>query len=68
MKASPMNGLMKLLCMADLLDPFSKLQAELRYVSQCQLPDDKLSISDDDCIYSLMKELKIDNKENLLGW
>tara|TARA_Y100001968_G_C19236658_1_gene657244 strand:+ start:101 stop:838 length:738 start_codon:yes stop_codon:yes gene_type:complete len=68
MSSSPDSGLFRLLAMGDLLDPLSRIQAELRFVTEYKLSKDKLSITDDDAILGLMKELNINDREILMNW
>ena len=53
--------------MGNLLESYSSIQAELRYVNECKL-NNQLKVSDADAIKSLMKELNINDLEILKNW
>ena len=61
-------ALMKLLALGDLLEPVSKVQAEVRYISESNINIKTLEVSDHDAIEGLMKELGINDRKTLLNW
>jgi len=68
MSQSDFKTVIKLLAMGDLLDSFSKVQGEVRYITECQLNKNQDNISDHDAIEGLMNELNIKDRKNLLAW
>mgnify|MGYP001222098411 CR=1 FL=1 len=60
-------SIIRILAMGNLLESYSTIQAELRYVNECNL-NNQLKISDADAVKSLMKELNINDFEILKNW
>lgn len=60
-------SIIRILAMGNLLESYSSIQAELRYVNECNL-NNQLKISDADAVKSLMKELNINDLEILKNW
>ena len=60
-------SIIRILAMGNLLESYSSIQAELRYVNECKL-NNQLKISDADAVKSLMKELNINDLEILKNW
>ena len=61
------SSIIRILAMGNLLESYSSIQAELRYVNECKL-NNQLKVSDADAIKSLMKELNINDLEILKNW
>ena len=61
------SSIIRILAMGNLLESYSSIQAELRYVNECNL-NNQLKISDADAVKSLMKELNINDLEILKNW
>ena len=55
-------SIIRILAMGNLLESYSTIQAELRYVNECNL-NNQLKISDADAVKSLMKELNINDED-----
>ena len=60
-------SILRILAMGNLLESYSSIQAELRYVNECKL-NNELKASDDDAVKSLMKEFNIKDLETLKTW
>ena len=60
-------SIIRILAMGNLLESYSSIQAEFRYVNECNL-NNQLKISDADAVKGLMKELNINDLEILKNW
>ena len=67
-KNNNLNSLFKLLAIGNLLEPLSRVQAEVRYVTECKIKKSDLEITDHDAISGLMRELNIKDRKELALW
>ena len=67
-KNNNLNSLFKLLAIGNLLEPLSRVQAEVRYVTECKINNSDLVVTDHDAIAGLMKELNIKDRKELALW
>lgn len=61
------ESIFRILAMGNLLDAYSSIQAELRYVNECKLNNES-TISDKDAVESLKQELNIKDQESFKKW
>ena len=63
-----LNSFIRLLAIGNLLEPLSRVQAEVRYVTECKINNADLEINDHDAISGLMNELNIKDRKELALW